>query len=192
MSPEKWSFPTDTFLYTWLNEIVGLFHKAALVEVFFCFTEVLCMKIFQTTMSFQIGLSVFIDAIYLASSAFPDVSIEVLKMDCFLPEATMLFAVKFQWGIFLGLSIVSCQWGLFCFQRHRIFYFSCLNFFITARKVCHLDISISSWWVLTAQSKDSNKLLKWTTVQFSHFLFLHFFFHDSCFCWQFFIKKRRK
>lgn len=35
MSPEKWSFPTDAFLYTRLNEIMGLFHKVSLVEVFF-------------------------------------------------------------------------------------------------------------------------------------------------------------
>lgn len=106
MSPEKWSFPTDIFLYTGIIEIIGLFHKASLVEVFFCFTEVLSMEIFQTTVSFQIGSSVFIDTAYLASSAFPGVSIEVLKMGCFLPEATMLFAVKFQWGIFLDLSWV--------------------------------------------------------------------------------------
>lgn len=144
MSPEKWSFPADTFLYTRLNEIIGLFHKAALAEILFCFTEVLCIKIFQNTMSFQIGLSVCIDLIYVASSTFPSMSIEVLKMDCFLPEATLLFAVKFQWGIFLGLPISSCQCGLFCFQRHWIFYFSCLNFFITGQKVCHSGISISS------------------------------------------------
>lgn len=83
-------------MYTGIIEIIGLFHKASLVEVFFCFTEVLSMEIFQTTVSFQIGSSVFIDTAYLASSAFPGVSIEVLKMGCFLPEATMLFAVKFQ------------------------------------------------------------------------------------------------
>lgn len=96
MSPEKWSFPTDTFLYTRLNEIIDLFHKASLVEVFFCFTEALSMEIFQTTVSFQIGPSIFIDTVYLTNSTFPGVRIEVLKMDCFLPEATMLFAVKFK------------------------------------------------------------------------------------------------
>lgn len=66
------------------------------MEVFFCFTEVLSLEIFQTTVSFQIGLSIFIDTAYLANSTFPGVSIEVLNVDCFLPQATMLFAVKFQ------------------------------------------------------------------------------------------------
>jgi len=70
----------------------------------FCFSEVLSMEIFQTTVSFQIGPSAFIDAAYLASATFPGVSREVLKKGCFLPEAIVLFAVKFQCGISLDLS----------------------------------------------------------------------------------------
>lgn len=66
------------------------------MEVFFCFTEVPRMEIFQTSVFFQIGPSVFIDAACLASSTFPGVGIGVLKMDCVLPRATMIFTVKFQ------------------------------------------------------------------------------------------------
>lgn len=60
------------------------------------------MEIFQNTVFFQIGSSIFIDAEYLL--CFSGANIEFLKMGCFLPEAIILFAVKFQWVIYLDLS----------------------------------------------------------------------------------------
>lgn len=145
MSPEKWSFPTDAFLYTRLNEIIDLFHKVSLVEVFFFFffTEVLSMEIFENTVPFQRGSSIFTDAEYLASSTFSGLNIEFLKMGCFLPEAIIVFAVVSMRNLLRPL--ISSPYGLFGFQRHRIPCCSCLNLIITGQKCGHFVVSMQSW-----------------------------------------------
>lgn len=90
--------------YTRLNEIIGLFYKPPPVEISFYFMEVLSMKNFQITESFQIHPSIFIDAEYLAT--WLDVNVEVFKVGCFLLQAATLFTSKFYWAVLLNLSWV--------------------------------------------------------------------------------------
>lgn len=112
-------------------------------SLFFFFTEVLSMEIFENTVPFQRGSSIFTDAEYLASSTFSGLNIEFLKIGCFLPEAIIVFAVVSMRNLLR--PVISSPYGLFGFQRHRIPCCSCLNLIITGQKCGHFVVSMQSW-----------------------------------------------